>query len=89
MRPPSPSPARRPSPARALSWASVLGYTGITVVFYLRYHREFGVVLRDFWWTVGVGRLEPSAGIPLPTRLTVSRQDTRLKLVVTGWSHAP
>lgn len=40
-------------------------------------------------WTVGIGGLEPSAGLSLPTRLAVSRQDTRLKLVVTDWMLSP
>lgn len=40
-------------------------------------------------WTVSIGRLEPSAGVSLPTRLQVSREDTRLKLVVTGWTLSP
>jgi outer membrane biogenesis lipoprotein LolB len=40
-------------------------------------------------WTVGIDRLEPAAGRDLPTRITVSRPDTRLKLVVTRWDVAP
>jgi outer membrane lipoprotein LolB len=40
-------------------------------------------------WTVGIGRLEPSAGLLLPTRVTVSGEDARLKLVVTGWTLSP
>jgi len=40
-------------------------------------------------WTVGMGRLDTSGGIRLPTRLTISRQETRLKLVVNRWEFPP
>lgn len=40
-------------------------------------------------WTVSLGRFQPAAGALLPTRLTVSRLDTRLKLAVSRWELAP
>ena len=47
------------------------------------------VAFEQAGWTVGIGRLEPSAGVLLPTRMTVSAEGTRLKLVVTGWTLSP
>lgn len=44
---------------------------------------------RQSGWTVGIDRMEPAADRVLPTRLTVTRQDTRLKLVVTRWDLPP
>ena len=44
---------------------------------------------RQSGWTVGIDRLEPTADRVLPMRLTVTRQDTRLKLVVTRWDLLP
>jgi outer membrane lipoprotein LolB len=40
-------------------------------------------------WTVGVSRLEPAADAYLPMRLTVWREDARLKLVISRWDLAP
>jgi outer membrane lipoprotein LolB len=47
------------------------------------------VAFEQAGWTVGIGRLEPSAGLLLPTRVTVSGEDARLKLVVAGWTLSP
>jgi outer membrane lipoprotein LolB len=40
-------------------------------------------------WTVGIDRLEPASGHELPMRISVSRPDARLKLVVTRWDLEP
>jgi len=47
------------------------------------------VAFQQAGWTVGIGRLEPSGGLALPTRLAISRQETRLKLAVNRWTFAP
>jgi len=50
---------------------------------------ETATAFQQSGWTIGVGRFEPAGDWLLPTRLTVSRPDARLKLVVTRWELQP